>query len=215
MVLWSATPNMFDTTAKLSSEIPIPAQLEGPVILSMRRFGHPLDVQVPITWIGLDEFPFAPLGTNFMQEIRVVAAPKTGVKENIGAFAVGVAVYVISVALQEELAPLVDGLESGAPLPIIVIPILLGTAIPVAHVQRPGGSWMVSPLTAVWSGPLITALTSLNWQVAALMTGPLCAWAVGPKQTDKRQSGRNQFSIFDTMLSSPESDCVPTKLRYL
>ena len=92
MVLWSATPNMFDTTAKLSSEIPIPAQLEGPVILSMRRFGHPLAVQVPITWIGLDEFPFAPLGTNFMQEIRIVAAPKTGVAEIIAAFAAGVAV---------------------------------------------------------------------------------------------------------------------------
>jgi hypothetical protein len=57
----------------------------------MCRFGHPLAVQVPITWIGLDEFPFEPLGTNFMQEIRVVAAPKTGVEEIMGAFAVGVA----------------------------------------------------------------------------------------------------------------------------
>jgi hypothetical protein len=104
------------------------------------------------------------------------------------------------VALHELLAPVVEGLEFGVPLPMIVIPILLGTAIPLAHVQTPGGSWMVSPFAAVWSGPLITALTSLSWHVSALMTGPLCARAVGPQKTVKRQSGRNLFSVFDTML---------------
>jgi hypothetical protein len=40
----------------------------------------------------LDEFPFAPLGTNLMQEIRIVAAPKAGVAEIIAAFVAGVAV---------------------------------------------------------------------------------------------------------------------------
>jgi hypothetical protein len=102
------------------------------------------------------------------------------------------------VALHEALAPVVVGVEFGVPLPIIVIPILLGTVIPLCHVQRPAGIWMVSPFTAVWSGPLITALTSDSWHEAALITEPLCAWAAGLQKTINRQIGRIQFSVFDT-----------------
>jgi len=68
---------------------------------------------------------------------------------------------VITVPIaQEELAPVVVAVELGVPLPMIVIPILLGTVIPVVQVHEPLGILMVSPLIAVCVGPLITAFTS-------------------------------------------------------
>jgi hypothetical protein len=69
-------------------------------------------------------------------------------------------VIVMAVALHEELAPVVLAVEFGVPLPMMVIPIPLGTVIPDVHVQDPAGMLIVSPLTALCVGPLMTAFTA-------------------------------------------------------
>ena len=58
-------------------------------------------------------------------------------------------------------APELLGLLFGVPLPMIDIPIPLGTVTPPVQVQDPAGILMVSPSTALCVGPLITAFTSL------------------------------------------------------
>ena len=46
---------------------------------------------------------------------------------------------VMTVALQEEFAPIVFGVLFGVPLPMIEIPTFWGTVIPVVQVQEPAG----------------------------------------------------------------------------
>jgi hypothetical protein len=100
-----------------------------------------------------------------MQDNRVVELPYCGLNENIEPLDISA---VRTVFVHEELAPLVDGLEFGVPLPEIVMPILLGTTIPEVQVQEPDGILMVSPSTAICIGPLITAFTSLWLHEAAV-----------------------------------------------
>jgi len=71
-----------------------------------------------------------------------------------------VTLSVITVTVQEALAPVVAAVEFGVPVPVIVIPMPGGTTMPLVHVQDPAGMMMVSPLTATRVGPLMTALTS-------------------------------------------------------
>jgi len=47
------------------------------------------------------------------------------------------------------------------PAPMIEMPIFNGTLTPVVQVHDPAGTLIVSPSTAVWTGPLMTAFTSL------------------------------------------------------
>jgi hypothetical protein len=75
---------------------------------------------------------------------------------------------VMTVAVQEEDAPVVLALLLGVPLPMMVIPTPLGTVMPDVHVQEPDGIWITSPLTAVCVGPLMTAFTSLWLQDLAV-----------------------------------------------
>jgi hypothetical protein len=50
----------------------------------------------------------------------------------------------------------------------MVMPMPLGTVTPVVQVHVPEGRLIVSPLTAVCVGPLITAFTALWLQEAAV-----------------------------------------------
>jgi hypothetical protein len=79
-------------------------------------------------------------------------------------------VKVIVVALHDADAPVVAAALFGVPLPLIVMPMLGGTVMPVVHVHDPEGIWIVSPSTAVCIGPLMIAFTSLQLHDAALYT---------------------------------------------
>src|SRR5689334_25339494 len=114
-----------------------PAQL-AKVILSSRRFGHPLEVQVPSIEAAMPE-PEPDAMT--MQERRVVEFPYIGVARK----AVMPLDTVMLVCVQEELAPVAAGPDWGVPVPIIVMPMWLGTVIPVVdQVQVPLGMLMTS-----------------------------------------------------------------------
>jgi hypothetical protein len=93
-----------------------------------------------------------------MQEMRVVEFPFRGWKF-IKKFD-DPPLSMISVAVQELAAPVVLALEFGVPEPIRVIPTLAGGTRFEAHVHIPAGTLMISPSTAVWIGPLMTAFTS-------------------------------------------------------
>jgi hypothetical protein len=108
----------------------------------------------------------------FMQESRIVALPYVGVAWK----AVMPPVRVIVVPLeQDELAPVVEEVELGVPLPRIATPMPLGTVRPLVQVQEPEGILIMSPFTAVCvlgvhvPDPLLMhALTSLKLQEAAV-----------------------------------------------
>ncbi|MGP8186137.1 MAG: hypothetical protein ACLQKY_08690 [Terracidiphilus sp.] len=89
-----------------------------------------------MTWTG--EAALDP-GTKLMQEIRLVELPHTGDIENI-AFPEMLSVKFVPVA-QVLDAPKVEAPDCAPPpeFPMIVIPIPLGTVIPLAHVQVPDG----------------------------------------------------------------------------
>ena len=89
----------------------------------------------------------------------------------------------MTVAEQDELAPIVAGVLFGEPLPIIVMPMPPGTLIPPVHVQVPAGMFMVSPSTAVCVGPLMTAFTSDRLQDEALYVP--CALPEGARKSNK------------------------------
>jgi len=91
-----------------------------------------------------------------MQEIRVVEFPKLGRAVNTV-----IPETVIDVAPQDALGPNVEAVAFGVPVPVIVIPMLLGMVMPglVDQVHDPAGITMISPSTAVCVGPLMTALT--------------------------------------------------------
>ena len=142
-------------------------QLEGRVRLSTRRFGQPPVVQVPMM---TKTMPVVPPGCISMQDILEVLFPTWGliVKALTPPF------IVMFVAVQEAEAVKVAAVELGVPEPMIVIPMLLGTTIPLAQVQDPDGILMMSPSTAVCVGPLMIALTSTWLQEAAVKLPCAC-----------------------------------------
>ena len=156
MLLWSTTPNMLFTIEKAASEICVLPQVEGMVRLSSLKFGHPLDVQVPLICTG-EDLGVLPLGAISMQERRMVAFPYTGEKENKAPLLM---LSVICVAVQDESGRNADGLPEGVPVPMIVIPMPPGTTMPLVQMQVPDGITIVSPLTALCVEPLMTAFTS-------------------------------------------------------
>jgi hypothetical protein len=93
-----------------------------------------------------------------MQETRTVELPYCGVKDirNMEAPALS----MISVAVHELDAPLVLEPDWGVPAPIRVNPTPPGADRFEVHVQLPAGMLIVSPLTTVCVGPLMTAFTS-------------------------------------------------------
>jgi len=105
-----------------------------------------------------------------MQESRVVEFPNVGVARK----AVTPLAKVMLVCVQAELAPVLLAPDWGVPLPIIVMPIWLGTIMPALdQVQAPLGMLMTSPSTAVCVGPLMTAFTSLWLHEAAVYVAAL------------------------------------------
>lgn len=118
-------------------------------MLSIRRFGHPLEVQVPRT---LKAMAGPELYTMVIQERRVVELPYCGVKANALVVAVGARVRVVSLAQDEDGAAVLDP-EFGVPAPVIVMPIFDGTVIPLVQVHEPDGIWITSPSTAVCAPP--------------------------------------------------------------
>ena len=74
----------------------------------------------------------------------------------------------IVVLLHDADAPVVPLVELGVPFPINVIATPEGTVMPLVQVQVPEGTLIVSPLTAVCVGPLMTAFTSLRLHDAAV-----------------------------------------------
>jgi hypothetical protein len=98
-----------------------------------------------------------------MQETRAVEFPKVGYIVRAVPLEIVMAVW-----LQDELGPVVPAVELGVPLPVMVIPMFLGTLMPLDQVHDPAGIWITSPSTAICEGPLMTAFTSLWLQVAAV-----------------------------------------------
>jgi len=80
--------------------------------------------------------PVVPPGCISMQDILEVEFPNRGliVKALTAAF------IVMLVAVQEDEAPKVSGVELGVPEPMMVIPTPLGTVIPLAQVHEPAGT---------------------------------------------------------------------------
>jgi Mn2+/Fe2+ NRAMP family transporter len=111
-------------------------------------------VQVPITdIIGIAAVEvYGPTTVIIMQDNLIVELPKVGANPNI-LYAVD-AVYVIEVCLQDADASIISGVLLGVPVPVIVIPLLLGTEIPPVQVQEPAGIIIVSPSAATCTGPL-------------------------------------------------------------
>lgn len=133
-----------------------------------------------------------------MHERRVNDAVDLGVILNI--VIVPERVMFVPVA-QDALAPVVPAVEFGVPLPMMLIPIPDGTVIPEVQEQVPDGILIVSPLTALWVGPLMTAFTSASWQEAAVTVDPaLCARTVGPHKARKRNRkiAGDQLAILNT-----------------
>jgi hypothetical protein len=93
-----------------------------------------------------------------MQEMRIVEPPYFGLK--LIRKVVEPALSMISVAVQELDAPVLLASDCGVPEPMRVNPTpLLGTKLEL-HVQVPEGILIVSPLTTLCVGPLMTAFTS-------------------------------------------------------
>jgi hypothetical protein len=151
----------------------------------MRRLGQPLKAQVPNIEAAMPE----PEPEDIcIQEIRVVAFPYAGVGRN----AVMPSDTVMLVAVQEELAPVVEEPELAVPLPMMVIPMLLGNVIPLVQVQVPDGILIKSPLTAACVGPLMTAFTSIWLQDAAVYVP--CAHN-GAASAPKRNVIKTAFAV--------------------
>jgi hypothetical protein len=70
------------------------------------------------------------------------------------------ALSIIFVAVQDADAPVEPAPELGVPAPVKVNPTPLGMDKREFHVQVPDGTLIVSPLTTLCVGPLITAFTS-------------------------------------------------------
>ena len=117
-----------------------------------------------------------PVSLTCIQETREVEFPK------VGDIDIKPADVEMAVAAHEVGAPSVPGEPLGAPLPVIVMPMLEGTIIPVVQVHEPAGMTIVSPLTATCVGPLMTAFTSLRLQEAAVKVPWECAGGVSAKQ---------------------------------
>ena len=101
-----------------------------------------------------------------MQEMRVSDELAVGCSRNM--LPPDVRLSVIAVAAQDEDAPMVLAALPGVPLPMMLMPMPLGTVTPLVQVHAPAGTLIVSPSTAVWVGPLMTAFTLLRPQSAAV-----------------------------------------------
>jgi hypothetical protein len=163
IVLWSITPKMLSVVIMLlDCEAQHPCKLLSKLMLSSRRFGQVEEVQLPQAVMG-GPTELAFVVRIFMQEMRDrdVLVPGDSVKRWFTLFT------VIAVCVHEADAPVVDGVELGVPVPLIVMP-LPETEIPLVHVHDPAGIMITSPLPAVCVGPLMTAFTSLKLQEAAV-----------------------------------------------
>jgi len=89
-------------------------------------------------------------------------------------------------------APTVPPPLFGFPVPVMSIPLPL-IVIPDVQVQGEpvGGMTIVSPFTAVWVGPLMTAFTSERLQLAAVNVP--CACAGEPQSAIAKQSNPSQL----------------------
>jgi hypothetical protein len=105
-------------------------------------------------------------GSISIHETRVVEFPASGWRY-INGF-VDPEFTMISVAVQELAAPVAVPPEAGVPEPISVRPIFAGGTRFDVQVQVPDGTVIISPSTALWVGPLMTAFTSLWLQDAAV-----------------------------------------------
>jgi hypothetical protein len=93
-------------------------------------------------------------------------------------------------------APLVEGPVFGVPDPMIEMPTP-ETVIPEFHVQFPDGIMIVSPLTAVCVGPLMTAFTSAVLHDAAVYV-PCAASESGKSSISRNEILREDFMISTT-----------------
>src|SRR5580704_14486263 len=89
-------------------------------------------------------------------------------------------------------APTVPPPVLGVPVPVMSIPLPL-IVIPEVQVQGEpvAGMTIVSPFTAVWVGPLMTAFTSERLQLAAVNVP--CACAGEPQSAIAKQSDPSQL----------------------
>ena len=87
-------------------------------------------------------------------------------------------------------APNVAAPVLGVPVPVMSIPPPL-IVMPEVQVQLPAGMIIVSPFTAVWVGPLMTAFTSERLHEAAVNVP--CAWAGELQSAIIRQSDPSQL----------------------
>src|ERR1700740_1146807 len=92
-------------------------------------------------------------------------------------------------------APKVPVPVFGVPAPMTEMPTP-EILTPEVQVQDPDGILIVSPFTALCVGPLMTALTSLWLQDAAVTV--LCAFAIGPQRPTTRATRKHQFFILNT-----------------
>jgi hypothetical protein len=146
----------------------VPWKLPSKVTLSIRKLGQVDELHVPCTATGevMELVPIPLCATIFMHEMRDSELPEVGCSKNM--LPPEVRSSVMTVAVQDEDAPVVLAPLCGVPVPLMVMPMPLGTVTPVVQVHVPEGRLIVSPLTAVCVGPLITAFTALWLQEAAV-----------------------------------------------
>lgn len=186
-VLWSTTPNTLSITTRppdtgLSH---VPAEK---FMLSTRKFAQPLEVHVPLNSIGPEmEFVPAPDADRVSNSILAVCPKLRLVKAKRMP-----GLLILSIIVVFEVpAPVVPPPVFGVPVPVMSIPLPL-IVIPEVHVQGEpvGGMTIVSPFTAVWVGPLMTAFTSARLHEAAVKVPCACAGEqqnVIAKQSDPSQ----------------------------
>lgn len=93
-------------------------------------------------------------------------------------------------------APLVEGPVFGVPDPMMEMPTP-EIVIPELHEQEPAGIMIVSPLTAVCVGPLMTAFTSEVLQDEAVYV-PCAASESGKSSKNRDEILRKDFMISTT-----------------
>jgi hypothetical protein len=156
--------------------------------LSARMFAQPLVEQVPAKVIapGLIEREPAPAADMVSSSIFAVCPKRKPVKENKGPVPLSISVVF------DVPAPTVPPPLFGFPVPVMSIPLPL-IVIPDVQVQGEpvGGMTIVSPFTAVWVGPLMTAFTSERLQLAAVNVP--CACAGEPQSASAKQSDPSQL----------------------
>jgi hypothetical protein len=173
-------------------------------------FAHPLVEQVPAKVIapGLIEWEPAPAADIVSSSILAVCPKRKPVKENKGPDALSISVVF------DVPAPTVPPPLFGFPVPVISMPLPL-IVIPVVHVhgEPAGGIMIVSPFTAVWVGPLITAFTSERLHEAAVNVP--CAWAGELQSAIVRQSDPNQLIPVNTNVDRLQKEFIFIVICYI